>query len=493
MEEKKIFIQDKNLNIKYYKKRDKSIGHGAEGDVFLVNIDNNSEETFALKVIKNNNILPFKRETKYLNILKNINNNKKEKNIVNIINFGEGYKFDDNNKKEEIIYIALEYCENKSLIDYICDGQEGFGELYSKFILKKVFNGVKLCHNNKICHRDIKPDNILLDKSFEPKLCDFGHAVEVKNGELLTEKNIGTDTYIAPEISGDSYDGFKLDIFSLGIVLQLVTFAIGLNTSAIKYHQFYDLLIQSNSLIWKELETAIKSKKSDFTNISDEFKELFIQMISEDPQKRPDINAILNHKWFKEIDEMDEQKKAELEQKIKEEFNKRAQKNNEKKFIYQNESENNNVDYRTLSDEYDVYFSDDIEIKIIKEYAYLNYYLKIKANMEPIEFMNKLCTLLDKKFHETCEIETDDYKPYFKIRFTGEKSYKNNILGEIIEKLNLKISDYIEKEFISIKIKLYKIANTFDEYLINFVKKEGNRGDFIEKFYLISDIIREII
>ena len=183
---------------------------------------------------------------------------------------------------------------------------------------------------------------------------------------------------------------------------------------------------------------------------------------------------------------MNKQEIAELKEKLKEEFIKRKQKEKEKAVISKNNNTNNDNNYRTFDDDkYIEYFNDNIVIKTINEYNYL---------------INKLCTLLDKEFKESCNIECQDEKPYFDIQFKEDKQNKNNILNILIEKFkDLKIDDKIKKEeddeknLVTIKIKLYKIANTSGEYLLKFVKKEGNRRYFIEKYNIISNIVKKII
>lgn len=73
-------------------------------------------------------------------------------------------------------------------------------------------------HKNNILHRDIKLDNILLDKNNNLKLCDFGISLKVNKDTFYTDR-CGTPAYIAPEIIISKYKGFKSDYWSLGVTL----------------------------------------------------------------------------------------------------------------------------------------------------------------------------------------------------------------------------------------------------------------------------------
>ena len=103
--------------------------------------------------------------------------------------------------------------------------------------------GLQSIHKENICHRDIKLENILLDENYNPKLCDFG--LSEFNKENLTE-SVGTVNYAAPEILEQKpYNGFKIDIFSLGVtLLTLVTGATGFSQATSKDFAYF--LIKNN-------------------------------------------------------------------------------------------------------------------------------------------------------------------------------------------------------------------------------------------------------
>ena len=88
--------------------------------------------------------------------------------------------------------------------------------------------GLAFLHKNMIIHKDIKPQNVLLKNGLDIiKLCDFGlsatktksasTALHATNGQV-----VGTPAYMAPEVF-DGPSSFKIDIFSLGIMLGEIT------------------------------------------------------------------------------------------------------------------------------------------------------------------------------------------------------------------------------------------------------------------------------
>ena len=270
------------INNKYLTINNK--GEGATSKVFEVK-DIKTEKVYAAKVFKKSCDYYFLKEIEILNTIKKVNN----PYIINMIesNISENGQL----PKEEKKYIILEYASKGDLSDYISLANNGLKEKYCKLIFYKILKGIQACHNAGICHRDLKLQNILLDENFNPKICDFGFAT-------FNEKNLkdflGTLNYSAPEIIlGKPYDGFKADIFSLGVILlYLATCKKGF-FKANKDDQHYRLIMtQHYKQYWKVVGEAINK-------ISDELKKLYIKMVSYRPKKRPTIEEILNDEWMK--------------------------------------------------------------------------------------------------------------------------------------------------------------------------------------------------
>jgi serine/threonine protein kinase len=160
----------------------------------------------------------------------------------------------------------------------------------------KIIIPIQALHKMGICHRDIKPQNILLfGDNFEIKICDFGLSSIIygKSGKNLIRGIVGTKGYQAPEIiKGKYYDGEKADIFSLGVLLfNLLNGKSPFKTAEI-IDQLYYYINKNSDLYWKNMP---------LTGLSLEFKKLFIRMVAYNPNKRPTIKEILNDDWLKEI------------------------------------------------------------------------------------------------------------------------------------------------------------------------------------------------
>ncbi|XP_051062787.1 putative sperm motility kinase W [Phodopus roborovskii] len=89
-------------------------------------------------------------------------------------------------------------------------------------LFQQVVSAVYFLHQRHIVHRDIKLENILLDAAGNAKLCDFGMATKVTEGQML-EEICGSLLYWAPEIlARKPYDGMAGDMWSLGVVLYVL-------------------------------------------------------------------------------------------------------------------------------------------------------------------------------------------------------------------------------------------------------------------------------
>lgn len=90
----------------------------------------------------------------------------------------------------------------------------------------KIILGVKSLHKQGVIHRDIKLDNILLDKNMNPKLIDFGIS-SFYDPQVLIYDTGGTPAYLAPEvIKAEGKITPKSDVWSLGVLLYLLTYGV---------------------------------------------------------------------------------------------------------------------------------------------------------------------------------------------------------------------------------------------------------------------------
>ena len=473
----------------------KKLSYGGQANIFLIR-EKNSDEVYVAKV-------PIKENDSFLSseiqILKYLKENKTPYIINHVHDNEKGEIIRKNGEKVKIRYIVLEYAKNRDLEQYVRFPKSGFGEKFSKVIFYRIAKAIHALHQQETCHRDIKLDNILLDDNFHPKLSDFGLATR---GSENLEDSVGTKGYMAPEITeGRKYDGFKVDIFSLGVTLFRLTLGIYPFTDAQDENNIYNLIKKKyNDLYWKYISVKEDNNEA-INNLSDEFKNLYNKMVSSEPSERPSMDDVLYNDWFGEIKDMSEDALNDYEKEIKleDEFKRRAKiiedcissncEQKEQKHFYT---------ARHIDDEMTIYFNNDLKLKLIEKEKYMNYLINIKGYINPKNFLNILCNKIEVIFKDCFVKNINQDKAKFDVEFEEEEKefVIPDELKKEFDKLNIKINEKKEekkdndKNNLIIRIKLYQ---TTEGYLLRFVKKQGNKNDFIDKFETISNIAKNII
>lgn len=434
------------------------LGSGATADVYLSE-DMETKEKVAVKILKTVT-KSFQQE---VSMLSSINN----ENVLKLLRGGEGKLLKNGVSYDSHPYIVLEYAAKGELFDYVYYPKKGFGERYGRCIFKDILNGLNGCHQAGIAHRDLKMENIMLDKDFNIKIADFGFATLLrgKNNDNLLSTPLGTLAYAAPEILlKKPYDGVKTDIFSLGVVLfTLVTCKMAF-CQASRGDKFYRYIIhKSVDKYWEKLQ----SQGNNITSLSKEFKDLFIKMISFNPADRPSIQEILMHPWM--TDPLNSPSPVEIKGEFKaREVLVRQQLEIEK---LTNENENNSMVYRSV-DNCDEYFNREVKCKRFKlnEGGFKNI-IRIKGKLNPVTFMNHYIFEIEKNTNHI-NFEPSQKQLKFKIKYENKEDF-NDVEEEEKEEI-------ITKENLVINVKL-RFTKENEEYVLEFDKVAGDKMEFIER------------
>eukprot|EP00878_Enallax_costatus_P038063 GHUV01043204.1.p1 GENE.GHUV01043204.1~~GHUV01043204.1.p1 ORF type:complete len:233 (+),score=48.11 GHUV01043204.1:180-878(+) len=115
--------------------------------------------------------------------------------------------------------ILMEFMDGGSLWD-VLQKIRIVPQQYLPELARQVLSGLSYLHDTaRICHRDIKPGNLLLSSSGQLKISDFGVSSQLSNSMSRCLSWVGTVTYMSPErIRGDSYS-FNTDVWSVGLLL----------------------------------------------------------------------------------------------------------------------------------------------------------------------------------------------------------------------------------------------------------------------------------
>ncbi|WP_445664881.1 protein kinase domain-containing protein [Fodinibius sp. AD559] len=189
----------------------KKIGQGGMGLVYLADrSDDNFDHQVAIKIIREGqateaNIQRFRREQRILAGLKHP---------------GIAQLYDGGVTAEGAPYIIMEYVCGVPLTEYCRTHNSSIKERIDLF--KQVLQAVRYAHENLVIHRDLKPDNILVDESGKVKILDFGISKLLQDEDDIaltqTGSRILTPKYAAPEQIKQTKITTATDLYSLGII-----------------------------------------------------------------------------------------------------------------------------------------------------------------------------------------------------------------------------------------------------------------------------------
>ena len=459
-------------------------GKGGFAKVYLAE-EIQTKKQCAVKILNDEEDSDFENEIKMLNIVSKLKN----PFIVNLIDWGQ---------EENHQFIVMDYASKGELFSYISYIQKGLENKTAKLIFHKILKGLEAIHNSGICHRDLKIDNILMDQFFNPKICDFGLATELKgkNGDGKLYEIVGTKRYAAPEILNENpYNGVKADIFSLGVVLFNITFAkFGFNKS-LETDKRYKYIYR------KEYDKYWEKMKCDETDLDKDLKELYLKMVSYKQEDRPTIKEIFESPWMKDIMDLDETEYKNLEKNVYDEF---------KKIYIKILEENGTVNVKDVNDyedgqnrgsfeETNEYFDLDlVPKKAIKTGFNTKHYMKIIGKVNPSILMNIIANKIKNKYGDKIDIIPNSYKLRFDICYENiedddeedNEDEEKNEDDQKEEEENEDARKGIKSEKSVIRVKLFESPK--GEYIVSFIKKKGETIEFHKNLKELRNIIKEL-
>lgn len=118
-------------------------------------------------------------------------------------------------------YMLFEYVNGGQMLDYIISHGR-LKEKHARKFARQIASALDYCHKNSIVHRDLKIENILISKTGDIKIIDFGLSNLYAPGSLL-KTFCGSLYFAAPELlQAQPYDGPEVDVWSFGIVLYVL-------------------------------------------------------------------------------------------------------------------------------------------------------------------------------------------------------------------------------------------------------------------------------
>lgn len=143
---------------------------GGNGKAYLA-VDSHTNQRVAIKKMKTNLVKDKEMVQKEGEAMQRVDH----PNVLSVISYGEGVCVDRNGNQETWLFLILELAQEDTLFDYIVDSGP-FGESVAAYFFEQFIKGLQAIHLQGMSHRDIKCENVFMDRDFNLKIADFGYA-----------------------------------------------------------------------------------------------------------------------------------------------------------------------------------------------------------------------------------------------------------------------------------------------------------------------------
>ncbi|KJE90477.1 hypothetical protein CAOG_08549 [Capsaspora owczarzaki ATCC 30864] len=251
----------------------KTLGEGAFAKVKLA-VHAFTNQKVAIKVIEKRDITdPY--------VIKNLY---REAQIMSRLRHPHVIELFETIETEDRYCLVMEHCGGGEVLDYIV-AHEKLNERETRRFARQLVSALDHIHQRGIVHRDMKPENLLLDDHMNIKLIDFGLS-NIFEGKDALRTRCGSFEYSAPELIGAKpYLGPEVDLFTLGVNLYaMLTGVLPFQSDNISV--VYALQLQEDYYVPPEWSPALKH--------------LIKRLLCPDPKKRASMSELRSHPWLNE-------------------------------------------------------------------------------------------------------------------------------------------------------------------------------------------------
>ena len=185
--------------------------------------------------------------------------------------------------------VVMEYAQGE--LFEVLEDDRTLPELEVKAIARQLVSALHYLHTNRVIHRDMKPQNVLIGANKVVKLCDFGFARSIRSQSMVMTSIKGTPLYMAPELVQEQPYNHTVDLWSLGVIL----YELFVGKPPFFTNSIYTLIqkIVRDPLTWPE-------------DMSAEFKSFLRGLLNKRPSERLSWPALLEHPFVRKSEYDDE-------------------------------------------------------------------------------------------------------------------------------------------------------------------------------------------